>query len=81
METTLIIGFVILTIVLWSWAILDIIKSKFKSPIMNIIWLLGVLLLPVLGSILYFQLRKKYVIKEPRKFQPNFNKTELKTTE
>jgi hypothetical protein len=81
METTLIIGFVILTIILWTWAILDIIKSKFKKPIMNMIWLLGVLFFPVIGTILYFQLRKKYVTKEPRKFQPNFKKTELKITE
>ncbi|WP_040279749.1 PLDc N-terminal domain-containing protein [Psychroserpens damuponensis] len=80
METTLIIGFVILTVILWTWAILDIIKSKFKSPTMNIIWLLGVLFFPVLGSIFYFQLRKKFVTKEKRKFQPNFNRTELKTT-
>jgi hypothetical protein len=81
MEATLIIGFVILTIILWFWAIMDITRSRFKKPNMNTIWLLSVLFFPVLGSILYFQLRKKYVTKEPRKFQPNFNKTELKTTE
>lgn len=77
METTLIIVFVILTIILWTRAIIDITKSKFKSPISNIIWLLGVLFFPVLGSILYFQLRKKYVMKEPRKFQPDFARTKL----
>ena len=81
METVLIIGFIILTIVLWTWAILDITKSKFKNPVMNIIWLLAVLFFPALGSIMYFQLRKKFVTKEKRKFQPNFNRTELKATE
>ncbi|NRR93565.1 PLDc_N domain-containing protein [Winogradskyella undariae] len=78
METTLIIGFVILTIILWFWAIMDITRSRFKNPTMNTIWLLAVLFFPVLGSIFYFQLRKKYVTKESRKFQPNFNRTELK---
>ncbi|WP_338731387.1 PLD nuclease N-terminal domain-containing protein [Mangrovimonas cancribranchiae] len=81
METTLILGFVILTIILWFWAIIDITRSRFKSPNMNTIWLLAVLFFPVLGSVFYFQLRKKFVTKEPRKFQPNFNRTELKTTE
>jgi len=81
METTLIIGFVILTIALWFWAIIDITSSRFKKPNMNTIWLLAVLFFPVLGSIFYFQLRKKFVMKEKRKFQPNFNRTELKTTE
>ena len=81
METTLIIGFVILTIILWFSAIIDITRSRFKNPNMNTIWFLAVLFFPVLGSIFYFQLRKKFVTKEPRKFQPNFNRTELKTTE
>ncbi|MDX6748108.1 PLD nuclease N-terminal domain-containing protein [Polaribacter sp. PL03] len=81
METTLIIGFVILTIILWFWAIMDITRSRFKNRNMNTIWLLAVLFFPVLGSIFYFQLRKKFVTKEKRKFQPNFNRAELKTTE
>ena len=81
MEATLIIGFVILTIILWFWAIMDITRSRFKNRNMNILWLLAVLFFPVLGSIFYFQLRKKFVTKEKRKFQPNFNSTELEMTE
>jgi Flp pilus assembly protein protease CpaA len=81
MEATLIIGFVILTIILWFWAIMDITRSRFNNRNMNTIWLLAVLFFPVLGSIFYFQLRKKCVTKEKRKFQPNFNRTELKMTE
>jgi len=81
MEKTLIIGFIFLTIALWFWAIIDITKSRFKNQKMNTIWLLAVLFFPVLGSIFYFQLRKKFISKEPRKFQPNFNRTELKTAD
>ncbi len=77
METTFILIFIILTTILWFWAIIDIIKSIFKNPTMNTVWLLIVLFFPVLGSIFYFQLRKKLINKEPRKFQPNFNRTEL----
>ncbi len=78
METLLIIGFVILTIALWFWAIIDITRSRFKNRNMNTVWLLIILFFPVLGSIFYFQLRKNLVAKEPRKFLPNFNRKELK---
>ncbi|MBU2526844.1 MAG: PLD nuclease N-terminal domain-containing protein [Bacteroidetes bacterium] len=80
METKLIIGLVFLTLALWFWAIIDITRSRFKKPIMNTICLLAVLFFPVLGSILYFQFRKRFVIEAPRKFQPNFKKSELRTT-
>ena len=78
METTLLIGCVILTMVLWFWAIIDIIKSRFKNRVMKTIWFAVVLFFPVLGSIFYFQLRKKYVVNGTRKFNPNFNRVALK---
>jgi hypothetical protein len=40
--------------VLWIFALIDILKSNFKDSTNKIIWVLIVLLLPVLGSILYF---------------------------
>jgi hypothetical protein len=81
METILIMGLVVLTIILWFWAIIDITKSRFKNQTMKTIWLLAVLFFPVLGSIIYFQFRKKFLAKGPRKFQLNYSKTELKTAE
>ncbi|MCF6279670.1 MAG: PLD nuclease N-terminal domain-containing protein [Flavobacteriaceae bacterium] len=81
METTLIIGFGLLTIILWFWAIIDIVRSRFKNRSMNTFWLLAVLFFPILGSIFYFQLKKEYVTKAPRKFKPNFNRTELETAD
>ena len=74
MKEVLIIGFIILAIILWFWAIMDIVKSRFKNQNMSVIWLLVVLLLPVLGSIIYFQFKKIVLIKKVREFQPNFNK-------
>ena len=72
----MIIGLIFLSISLWFWAIIDISRSRFKKPIMNTIWLLAVLFFPVLGSILYFQFKKKFVSKKKRKFQPNFIRTD-----
>lgn len=74
METIVIISFIILFIFLWFWAIIDISKSRFKNPTMNTVWYLIVLFFPVIGSIIYFQLKKNYVVIEARKFQPNFNR-------
>mgnify|MGYP005871334019 CR=1 FL=1 len=81
MEKTIIIGFIFLYLGLWFWAIIDISRSRFKSPTMNTVWLIAVLFFPVFGSILYLLLRKKYVTTKRRKFQPNFNRTKLKSTE
>ncbi|MCD4773948.1 MAG: PLD nuclease N-terminal domain-containing protein [Bacteroidales bacterium] len=74
MEPIVIIGLSFLTIVLWFWAIIDIVKSRFKNQTMNTVWLLIVLFFPILGSIIYLLLRKKYTTKEVRKFQPNFKR-------
>jgi membrane protein DedA with SNARE-associated domain len=46
------LGFVVL--VLWIWALIDILKSDFKDNINKIIWLLVVLLLNFLGVLLYY---------------------------
>ena len=75
MDYFMIIGMILLTIGLWFWALIDITKSRFKDQTMKTVWLLVVLFFPILGSIFYFQLRKKLITKELRKFQPDFKKT------
>jgi len=45
---------ILLPSVLWIFALIDILKNNFKDSTNKIIWVLIVLLLPVLGSILYF---------------------------
>ncbi|MFA5216824.1 SHOCT domain-containing protein [Sulfuricurvum sp.] len=39
--------------ILWIWALVDIIKSKFQEDLMQIVWLLIVFFLPFLGVLLY----------------------------
>lgn len=73
MEKLMIIVLIILTIVLVFSAIIDIAKSRFNNPTSRTKWLIIVVLFPILGSILYFQFRRKLTTKEPRKFQPKFN--------
>ncbi len=74
MEIFLITGVAILTIGLWFLALIDIAKSRFKDQTMNTVWLLIVLFFPMVGSIFYFLLKKKYTTKEKRKFNPDFSK-------
>ena len=77
MESFLIIGFIIVAIVLWLWAIFDITRSRFKNPYMSTVWFLAILFFPAIGSIFYLLFRKKLVTERPRKFQPKFNRREL----
>lgn len=72
MNNYIIIAFLFLTIILWIWAFFDISKSRFKKHNQKPTWLLGIIVFPIVGPILYFQFRKRF-IKKPRKFQPKFN--------
>lgn len=38
---------------IWIWAMIDIITSKFKEDLMQVIWLLVVFFLPFVGVLLY----------------------------
>lgn len=69
------ITLVLFTLILGFWALIDISRSRFKNPNKRTIWLVVVLLLPLLGSILYFQKKRSLTAKEPLKFDPKFNKT------
>lgn len=61
---------IILTFGLWWWAIVDIVRLRFNNKTLKIIVLLVVIFFPILGSILYFQFKKRLIQK--RRFQPNF---------
>ncbi|WP_416376045.1 PLDc N-terminal domain-containing protein [Roseivirga sp.] len=63
----------LLTIALWVWALVDLSKSRFKSGRTNLLWLLIILFSPIIGSILYFQLKKGFTERRPRQFEPKFN--------
>jgi len=43
---------------LWIYALVDVIRSEFKGENDKLIWLLLVILLPLVGTILYFTIGK-----------------------
>ena len=74
MEEYIVLWFAPLLLGLWFWAISDIARSRFKSTCMNLVWLLIVILFPALGSVVYLIFRKSQIVKEPRRFNPRFNR-------
>ena len=52
-----IVGLAVL--IIWLWALIDILKSDFKDSINKIIWLLVVFFLSFMGVILYYFIGRK----------------------
>lgn len=69
----LMITLTVLTAVLWIWALVDIIQSRFENSAIKVLWIILIFIFPILGSIIYFQFGKK-LIENLRKFNPDFNK-------
>ncbi|PXY03236.1 phospholipase [Marinifilum breve] len=55
----LVVILIVLTAVLWIWALYDIISSRQKNKT-GLIWLLAIFLLPMIGPVIYFQFKKRY---------------------
>ncbi|WP_420319097.1 PLDc N-terminal domain-containing protein [Ekhidna sp.] len=60
-------------VVLWIWALIDIFRLSRKSTESPAPWLLLIILFPILGSILFFQIGKKRMKDNKRTFDPKFN--------
>ena len=53
----LLIVFVIPVLILWGYAIISLVGRRDLGIGGKLIWLVGILLLPIIGSILYFMVR------------------------
>ncbi|WP_432271444.1 PLDc N-terminal domain-containing protein [Autumnicola tepida] len=63
-----------LSVILWLWAIMDLLKSGVKNPNFRMPWLILILMFPIIGSIIYFQLKKNRELPDQRKFAPDFTR-------
>ena len=45
--------------VFWLWTLIDCLKRTFKDNVEKLIWVLVILILPVLGSVLYYFIGRK----------------------
>lgn len=64
----ILILFFLLPFALTIYAVIDIVKSKFKESNSQILFLLLVLLLPLIGGIIYLALRKNYKVPQTNPF-------------
>ncbi|MGC8501559.1 PLD nuclease N-terminal domain-containing protein [Desulfurella sp.] len=53
----------LIAVALWIFALIDILKSDFKDGLTKVIWLVLVIVLPFLGSILYFFIGRNQKLK------------------
>jgi sterol desaturase/sphingolipid hydroxylase (fatty acid hydroxylase superfamily) len=44
----------LLCLVLWIWALVDIINSRFREDTTKLVWALIVIFIPFIGTILYY---------------------------
>lgn len=56
---------------IWIWAMIDIITSKFKEDLMQIVWLLVVFFLPFLGVLLYLIIGRSMKRVPPQEQNPS----------
>lgn len=56
----LMIVFLILAIILWCWAFMDIQKSQYKNKLQKLLFFILIIVFPVIGTIIYFQFSRKF---------------------
>ena len=56
-QWVLLIVFIIPVVILWGYAIVSLASRPDLSIGAKLVWLVGILLLPIIGSILYFMVR------------------------
>ena len=57
----IILLFVLLPIILWGWALIDVLKSEFTGS-NKVIWLLVVIFIPLIGILAYYFIGTKQKI-------------------
>jgi len=54
LEILIILMFPLFTLILWVWALVDLLRSSFADQTNKLIWTLVIIFLPLLGALLYF---------------------------
>lgn len=62
------LALILLSLTLWVGAVLDIFRSQFKSRLTKVMCLFFVFMFPIIAPLLYFQLKKKFIIQKKRIF-------------
>lgn len=54
----------LIPVVIWGFAVLEILTNSFKETVDKIVWLLVVLLIPVLGVVFYYAFGRRRLASE-----------------
>ena len=54
---------IVLSVILWVWAVYDINKTRIRNEI-SLIWLLLVFAFPLIGPIIYFQIKRRLLSRQ-----------------
>jgi uncharacterized membrane protein YeiB len=60
MDIVMVIFFIIIPVILFIYAFVDLIKSRFANRHNKLIWAIIILLVPFFGAILYLVIGKRY---------------------
>ena len=72
-QSLFIIAGALFTIILWFWAIADILKEAGKPRgLTKLTWIWVVILFPITGSLVYFYFKNRY-LRSRRALSPAFN--------
>ncbi|SDS39882.1 Phospholipase_D-nuclease N-terminal [Gillisia sp. Hel1_33_143] len=69
----IVIVLLLITSMLWVWAFWDIISYTGESSSLKWLWIAGIVVFPIIGSLLYFNTKNKIKGFKTRKFEPKFN--------
>lgn len=67
------ITLLVLAGILWIWAFIDITRTRFYRTGTPLVFLVLIFVIPILGPMIYFHLKRDLRKKEPRKFMSNYH--------
>lgn len=62
----------LLTFLMWTFALIDSLRSEFEGPNQRLVWVIVIVFVPFLGPLLYFAIGKKG--RRKRKFESDFHR-------
>jgi hypothetical protein len=62
-EIIFLLLFIAAPLVLWLWALIDLLRSNFSDSITKLIWAVVIIFIPLLGALLYLLIGRNQKVK------------------
>lgn len=50
---------ILIPMILWFWALIDVLRSDFRDSTTKIVWLIAIIFVPFLGALLYLVIGRR----------------------